>query len=203
MSEFTYQTKVSAQKLENLEWDNTWWEQTGNETARRILYIGDSISCGTRRLITKLSDSEILCDGFGTSKALDNPCLQPSVELFMKQMNKCDGILFNNGLHGFHLSNEEYEKYYDEMLQFLLKTEKPVYVVLTTDDIKHQKQNETVNARNEVAKALAGKYDLPVIDLHTVAINNPDRHTPDGVHFNAEGYELLAKCILESITETK
>lgn len=199
MSEFTYQTKASAQKLENLEWDNVWWEQTANETARRILYVGDSISCGTRRLITSLSNSEILCDGFGSSKALDNPFLKPSIELFMKQMNKCDAILFNNGLHGFHLSTEEYQKHYDEMLKFLVGTGKPVYVVLTTDDIKHQKQNEIVDARNEVAKALAEKYNLPVIDLHTVAVNNTQHHRPDGVHFETEGYELLAKCILKSI----
>ena len=199
MSEFTYETKVSAQKLESLEWDNVWWEQTENETTNRVLYIGDSISCGTRRQITLLSKGEYLCDGFGTSKALDNPYFQPSVELFMKQQNRCDAILFNNGLHGFHLSNEEYEKHYNEMLQFLLKTEKPVYVVLTTDDVRHPQQNEIVNARNEIAKALAKKYQLPVIDLHTVAINNPNCHVPDGVHFNAEGYALLAKCILENL----
>lgn len=199
MSEFTYETKATAQKLETMEWDNVWWEQTANTTARRILYIGDSISCGTRRLITTLSNSEILCDGFGTSKALDNPYLIPAVDLFMKQQNKCDGILFNNGLHGFHLSNEEYEKHYDEMLQFLVKTGKPVYVVLTTDDLKHQSQNEIVDARNEIAKALAKKYNLPVIDLHAVAVNNGECHVPDGVHFNADGYNLLANCILETI----
>lgn len=199
MSEFTYETKNDPKKLETLEWDNVWWEQTANETGRRILYIGDSISCGTRRQITKLSNSEILCDGFGTSKALDNPYLKPSVELFMQQQNKCDTILFNNGLHGWHLSEEEYGKCYEDMLQFLLQTEKTVYVVLTTDDIKHPKQNERAAARNEIAKALAQKYKLPVIDLHTVAVNNPEYHRPDGVHFEGEGYDLLAKCILENI----
>ena len=199
MSEFTYETNDTSRKLETFEWDNVWWEQTANKTAKRIAYIGDSISCGTRRLITSLSKSEILCDGFGTSKALDNPYFKPSLELFMKQQNKCDAILFNNGLHGWHLSDSEYEKYYEEMLLFLLKTEKPIFIVLTTDDITDQNRNEVVKARNETAKVLAQKYHLPVIDLHTVAINNTECHVPDGVHFNAMGYELLAKRILESI----
>jgi len=199
MSEFTYETNDTSKKLETMEWDNVWWEQTANTTSKRILYIGDSISCGIRRCITALSDSKVLCDGFGTSKALDNPYYKSSLELFMKQQNKCDAILFNNGLHGWHLSDEEYEKYYDEMLLFLKETKKPIYVVLTTDDINHHKNNETVRSRNNIAKALAQKYNLPVIDLHTVAINNPECHVPDGVHFNAEGYNLLAKCILESI----
>ena len=199
MSGFTYETNNTSKNLETYEWDNVWWEQTGDETSKRILYIGDSISCGTRRLITNLSNSEILCDGFGTSKALDNPHFQPTLELFMKQQKKCDAILFNNGLHGWHLSNEEYEKYYDEMLLFLLKTEKPIYVVLTTDDITNPSRNERVIERNEIAKVLAQKYHLPVIDLHTVAISNTECHVPDGVHFNTTGYECLAKCILESI----
>lgn len=203
MSEFTYETKSKPRKLESLEsleWDNVWWEQTENETARRILYIGDSISCGIRRHITALSNSEILCDGFGTSKAIDNPYFKPGIELFMQQQNKCDAILFNNGLHGWRLSDEEYGKYYEQMLTFLLKKEKPVYIVLTTDDLQHPNLTERAKARNEVAKALAQKYNLPVIDLHTVAANNPEHHRPDGVHFEDEGYEILAKCILESIS---
>lgn len=124
MSEFTYETNEVLQKLETMEWDNTWWEQTANTTAKRILYIGDSISCGTRHCITALSNAEIVCDGFGTSKGIDNPHLKASIELCMKQQSKCDMILFNNGLHGWHLSNEEYEKYYEELLLFLLKAKK-------------------------------------------------------------------------------
>ena len=199
MSEFTYETNNTSKKLETYEWDNVWWEQTANETAKRILYIGDSISCGTRRLITSLSESKIVCDGFGTSKALDNPFFIPSLELFMKQQSKCDVILFNNGLHGWHLSDEEYEKYYDEMLLFLLKTKKQIYILLTTDDIALPNRMEMAKARNKIATKLAQKYNLPVVDLYTVARSNPELHIPDGVHFKPDGYKLLAKCILESI----
>ena len=199
MSRFTYETNDTLRKLETYEWDNVWWEQTANETAKRILYIGDSISCGARHFITRLSNSEILCDGFGTSKAIDNPYFKPSLELCLKQQSKCDAILFNNGLHGWHLSVEEYEKYYDDMLSFLVKIGKPLFIVLTTDDIAKPQRSEMAKARNEAVKALAQKYNLPIIDLHTVAINNPECHIPDGVHFNDAGNELLAKCILESI----
>ena len=199
MSKFTYESGNRTNALEAYEWDNVWWEQTENQTAKRILYIGDSISCGTRHAITKLTESAVLCDGFGTSKALDNPCFKPAVELFMAQQSRCDLILFNNGLHGWHLTEEEYGKHYEEMLKFLLKAEKKLFVLLTTDDMSSPDHNERAGARNEMAKALAEKYSLPVIDLHTVAVNNPQYHTGDGVHFTAEGYELLAKCILEKI----
>ena len=198
MIHFTFESHDMVNVLETNEWDNTWWEQTEKETTRRILYIGDSISCGIRHYISRISNGEILCDGFGTSKSLDNPYLIPSIELFMKQQSKCDAILFNNGLHGWHLSTAEYGKYYEEMLQYLSLTAKPVYVILTTDDRITPKHNELVIARNEVAKKLAMKYRYPVIDLHTLAINNEQYHT-DGIHFNDEGYELFARCIVEHL----
>ena len=54
-------------------------------------------------------------------------------------------------------------------------------------------------ARNEVALEIAKKYDLPVIDLYTVSINNKDLLTEDGVHFTKAGYEKLAEKILETL----
>jgi lysophospholipase L1-like esterase len=117
----------------------------------------------------------------------------------MKQQNKCDAILFNNGLHGWRLTDEEYGAYYEEMLQFLLKAGKPIYIVLTTDDIKHEDKFDRIIRRNNVAKALAEKYNLPVIDLYSVAISITEHHRADGVHFEVEGNEILAKCILENI----
>ena len=186
--------------LETFEWDNVWWEHTENKEAKRIAYIGDSISYGTRRNITFLSNNTILCDGFATSKALDNPYFVPNLELFFKQMNRCDAILFNNGLHGWHLSLDEYEKHYDDMLSFLTKINKNVFVLLTTDELGNKEHGRIAVERNKVAAKLAKKYGLHVIDQHTISINNKDLYHPDQVHFTKEGYELLAKNILKEIT---
>ena len=60
-------------KLEMFEWDNLWIEHADKEDIKRVLYIGDSISCGVRQVATSISNGEIYFDGFGTSKALDNP----------------------------------------------------------------------------------------------------------------------------------
>ncbi|MBR5519360.1 MAG: SGNH/GDSL hydrolase family protein [Clostridia bacterium] len=199
MGTFTYEPNSTSAKLETYEWDNVWWEQTGNKTAKHILYIGDSISCGTRQHITRLSKSEILCDGFGTSKALDNPYFEPSLDLCIRQGGRYSAILFNNGLHGWHLSDAAYEEHYEKLLTFLLQTNTPVYVVLTTDDMVHPDKTEIVQRRNKIAAKLAEKYRLPVIDLYSVAIQNSDCHVPDGVHFTNQGYELLAKHILEHL----
>ncbi len=117
MSDFTYEPNGTTAKLERFEWDNVWWEQTDSH-ADRVLYIGDSISCGIRRRATEASVNTLLFDGFGTSKALDNPYFQNSVSMFAAQQGKRCAVLFNNGLHGWHLSDDdEYKKLYTQFLR--------------------------------------------------------------------------------------
>ena len=197
MNNFTYESENKTSKLETLEWDNVWWEHTENNIDKRVLYIGDSISCGIRHQITRLSNNNILCDGFATSKAVDNPYFKETLKLFMKQQNKCDAILFNNGLHGWHLSDEEYQKYYDDMLIFLMKQDIPIFVILTTNVTKKE-DSEIVKSRNIIAKAIAQKYNLPIIDLYSVSVEIANLHT-DGIHFESLGYEKLAEYILKFI----
>ena len=199
MSEFTYETSDTSRNLETFEWDNVWWEQTANETSKRILYIGDSISCGTRHCITALSSSEIVCDGFGTSKGIDNPFFIPSLELFMKQQSKCDVILFNNGLHGWHLSDEEYENGYRDMLEFLAAKGKPVYALLTTMLPAEIKRDGIVCERNKIASSVADKLGIPVIDLYSVTKEHTEYYSADNVHLVEDGYKLLARRILDAI----
>ena len=73
MTDFTYAFKDRKERLETYEWDNVWWECADDCETPRVLYIGDSISCGTRRFATEATENTILFDGVGTSKAVDNP----------------------------------------------------------------------------------------------------------------------------------
>lgn len=187
--------------LEMYEWDNTWLEQAPEDSKPRVLYIGDSISCGIRPVINRLSNGRILFDGFGTSKAVDNPYFQEAVRLFGKQQRKRELVVFNNGLHGFHLEDtKEYRDYYEKMIQFLIEEfdKTKMALVLTTSTTKMD--NERIIRRNEVVEMLAEKYRLSVIDLHSVSMECKDMFY-DGVHFNEEGYVRLAKKLLESTYE--
>lgn len=56
--------------------------------------------------------------------------------------------------------------------------------------------NESVN---EITKKPSRKYILPVIDLSPVAVNDPERHIPDGILFDTARCELLARCFLKSL----
>ena len=194
----TYEFCDVSTPLETYEWDDVWFEKTGNGIAKRVLYIGDSISCGVRKNITKLSFDSILCDGYATSKAVDNAHLTTMISLVLSQQTKCDAVLFNNGLHGWHLPDEEYLSGYENAVKFMLsKTKAPLYILLTTT-IKGDR-NDRVIKRNEFAKNVANKYNLQVIDLYDVSQKNINLMCDDGVHFVDACYEIFAQEIIKNI----
>ena len=201
MSMFTYETENTKTPLETYEWDNVWIEQTGNRDAHRVLYIGDSISCNTRRLATECANDEFLFDGFGTSKALDNAYLFDAIRLFVAQLTKVETVIFNNGLHGWHLDDTtEYAEYYEKAIKFLLSEfdGKKIFLVLTTS-VEDREREERVKLRNNVVIELAKKYNLPTIDLYSTAVEYAPLRCPDGVHYNSDGYRKFAAKILEDI----
>ena len=121
MSNYTYEERDVKTPLETYEWDNVWFEHTEIDTPDRVMYIGDSISCVTRKAATAASENKLLFDGFGTSKALDNAYFKESVRIFAAQQGKRRAIVFNNGLHGWHLDDStEYAEYYESFVKFLL-----------------------------------------------------------------------------------
>ncbi len=203
MSSFTYEYSDKQSIYETYEWDNVWIDQANNSKANRVLYIGDSISCATRTTATAYTKGKILFDGFGTSKGIDNPYFKDSLALFSAQLPKIDSVIFNNGLHGWHLDDEkEYPFYYEEMIKFLLEKYKgaPLFVVLTSF-IADEERLKRVKIRNENALKIAKKYNLPVIDVYSVTEKNKNLLSADGVHFTSEGYQIIAEAVVEKITE--
>ena len=198
MSQYTYEHENNNTALETYEWDNVWWEQTAKSDAPRVLYIGDSISCNTRRIATAFSGGEMLFDGFGTSKALDNPYFFDSVRMFARQEEHRDAILFNNGLHGWHLDDDtQYPRLYEETVKFLLKEfEDTPLVILLTTSVADEEREERVKRRNKAATEIAAKYGLSVINLYTASVEAAELRTADGVHFCADGYKKLAEKIV-------
>ena len=201
MSDFTYEFNNRSQSLEKYEWDNVWWEQADVTGVPRVLYIGDSISCATRRVATAAAEGKIFFDGFGTSKAVDNPYFSESVRLFAQQQGEREVIIFNNGLHGWHLDDDtEYIQYYEKLVKFLLREfgETPIVLILTTA-IADEKRNARVIKRNNAVVKLAAAYNLSVVDLYSVVNEHRELLSPDGVHLIPEGYKLLASALLSHI----
>ena len=202
MSDFTYQSAPTKGKYETYEWDNVWLDHANDTETPRVLYSGDSISCGIRRIATAQTGEKIYFDGFGTSKSLDNPWFKESLAIFAQQQPGRKIVLFNNGLHGWHLSHEEqYGQYLEDMILYLKQHFEgtPVAVVLTTW-IADERNLPVVHKRNAAALQVAEKLNVPVIDLYSVSEANKDLIS-DGIHFKEEGYQKLAAAIIARVKE--
>lgn len=190
-------------EFETYEWDNLWIHQTGDESTPRVLYIGDSISQMTRTQATQASENKLLFDGFASSKALDNPYFCDSVALFAKQEKYRNAIIFNNGLHGWHLDDKtQYPLFYEKTVEFLLKEFKdiPLFLVLTTS-VTSEETEKRVRERNEAVKSIAQKYALPIIDLHSVSLEYSHFRKDDGIHYMPDGYKRFAERIVYDLRE--
>ena len=202
MGVFTYEEKNGQSALETYEWDRTWIDQANDRETARVLYVGDSISSAILRVATEVAAGEYLYDGYASSMGLDNPYMLEALKLFVRKEGERRLVLFNNGLHGWHLNDEvEYGRELDrtvgELVEYFGST--PVAIVLTTD-VDDPERSKRVSARNEVAREVAKKYSLPIVDLHPVSVEYASART-DGVHFNAEGYRALAETIVAATKE--
>ena len=202
MSEYTYEYGDNNTTYETYEWDNVWIDHANDLETKRVLYIGDSISGATRSVIRFRGDESVRVDGFATSKALDNPYFKDAVAVFAKQLPKTDIVLFNNGLHGWHLSDDEYRFWYEEMVKFLMVTFKnsKLYVILTTHTL-NENRKDSVPARNRAAEEVAKKYNLPVIDFYSLVYENEGLVSADKVHLAQGGNDILASKILEVVKD--
>lgn len=209
MPRFTYQRNETGNELETYEWDNVWWEHTENSEAPRVLLVGDSISCGYRDILNEQLKGKILVDGFGTSKAVDNPHFLASLRVFMAQMNRCDLVLFNNGAHGWHLTDEKYKESYRRLVESLRAEcgNTPMMLALTIpireskDLTQFEARNERVIARNVAVLSLADEWGLQVLDYYSVLYDKPQLYSQDGLHLTREGYTVLSGLCASRLTE--
>lgn len=207
MNKDTYELQTISTALESYEWDDLWRIKANDLETDRLFLIGDSISRSVRNASAVLFEGEMHVDNLATSKGIDNPYFLPTIELAMKQEPNCKVIHFNNGLHGWHLSEEDYYVHYDALIGELAKKYPDVKIIigLTTplrvqnDVEKIDPRNERVIKRNEMALKIAEKYNLPVCDLYSVLSGTHEYHAVDGVHLKEPGCELLAKTIAEKV----
>lgn len=200
MGVFTYENKDNKSSLETYEWDRTWIDQANDGETTRVLYIGDSISSAILRVATECAAGRYLFDGYASSKGLDNPYLMETLKFFAREEGRRSLVIFNNGLHGWHLDDErEYRELLKSTLAELVAyfDGTPVAVVLTTD-VDDPARSKRVDARNGVAMKVAEELSLPVIDIHGESVRYAACRT-DGVHFNGEGYKALAAQIVAGV----
>ena len=181
--------------LETYEWDQTWIENTEDLVSPRVLYIGDSISIPTRVKLNGTFGGKLRVDGFASSKAADHPFFTESVRLFAaQQAAPYRAVLFNNGLHGWHLDDADaYPRHYERMVTELRALfPQAAFLLLTTTPAADPDRDARVRCRNAAAVKIAEAHGLQTVDLYHADPAPASYLSADGVHFTDEGYRILA-----------
>ncbi|MFK5923945.1 MAG: SGNH/GDSL hydrolase family protein [Verrucomicrobiota bacterium] len=189
------ETKEGVRR-ENTEWCNMWVTSAQKNDKPRILMIGDSITNGYYNSASKALEDKAYGAKFTTSACVADPAFLVQLEGLLSQYSFAV-IHFNNGLHGFTYSEEEYQKGYERALQYIKKKFPSAKLVLalstplkSTSD--KNELNPRVDARNEIVRTLAKKYKAAINDLHSISKGHPEYYS-DPYHYKKVAVELQAQ----------
>lgn len=177
----------------------------------RVLLIGDSVSIGytlnVRALLEgKANVHRIPVNGGATEVGLAN----------MKEWlrgEKWDVIHFNFGLHDAKFASEttqraSREQYADNLRELIkqMKATGAKLIFATTTPVPHDgnisptRRFDSIPARNEVARKVMEENGVAIDDLYALILPVRDQvGRANDVHFEAAGYELIAKQVAASI----
>lgn len=191
---------------ERIEWIDIWVTDADKEDLPRALLVGDSITRGYFGDVEKQLSGKAYCARLTTSKCVSDPSFNDDLQVLLKQY-KFSVIHFNNGLHGWGYSEEQYR---DGLLQTLAAVKKHAgdakFIWATTTPVRESsnlqqfgERTERVKARNKIAAEIMQKHDIPTNDLYGLVEQHSDWHSGDGVHFNGQGKEAQAKQVAASV----
>ncbi len=195
---------------EAIEWCNIWVPETNETALPRALLIGDSITQGYYPKVAEALKGKVTVARITTSKSIGDPVLLAEVALVLGQY-RFDVVHFNNGLHGWGYSEEEYQKHFPELLATIHKhapQAKLIWATITPmrnrEDLSlFDDRTQRVTARNTIAAQIVGREKIAVNDLYGLVKDHPEYWSKDGVHFNSKGTtaesEQVARFILDAL----
>jgi hypothetical protein len=194
---------------EDIEWIDAYMPNTNNSALPRILLIGNSIVRGYYPEVVKLMDGKAYVARLSTSKSLCDPGLNKEIALIMSYY-KFDIVQFNNGLHGFDYTEDDYKKAFPAFVKAIRKaapkaklmwaTTTPIY---TYGNVKSfDPRTERVKVRNQIAfDYISTQKDIKINDLWTLAIDHPEYYqNSDGTHPVAAGFSALAQKVAAELS---
>ena len=105
---------------EDIEWLDVWVPDNSVKDLPRVLLIGDSITKGYYSQVAEKLKGKATVSRLATSKSVGDPALLAEVALVLSQTH-FDVIHFNNGMHGWGYSEQDYQTHFPELLETLKK----------------------------------------------------------------------------------
>jgi hypothetical protein len=193
---------------ESIEWCDIWISHADETNLPRVLLIGDSITRAYYPEVEKKLAGRAYVARLSSSAFISDPVLLKQIEMVLGSM-KFDVIHFNNGMHGWQHSEEEYAAAFPAFLKTIRRgapSAKLIWANTTplkispTNATPQQATDERIAARNDIALRLVQARQIPVDDLHAIALGHPEYHS-DNVHFNDRGIALQAAQVADKIAD--
>jgi hypothetical protein len=195
---------------ENIEWAQFRWNNTHDATLPRVLLIGDSIVVGYNEFVAKALEGKVNVAFYATSKCVGDPAIIKELTCALDNYD-FRLIHFNNGLHGFTNTEEEYGKFlakYTDKLEKLAPDSQLVWAMSTpitevgNPAAMDVDKNDRVLERNRLAAEIMSQRGIPVNDLYSlVAERQSEFSSGDGYHYNEAGRKYLGEHVAEVISE--
>lgn len=199
---------VSAEEpvRERIEWADIWVTDADKDDLPRVLLIGDSITRGYFGEVEKHLAGKAYCARLTTSKCVSDPSFTDEVELLLKHY-RFAAIHFNNGLHGWGYSEEQYGDGLTRTVEAIRKSSGDAKLIWATttpvrvgsDLQKFHERTDRVKVRNQLAAEIVKKRGIPIDDLFGLVSDHPDWYSGDGTHFNGAGKAAQGKQVAESV----
>src|SRR5258706_8901895 len=191
---------------EAIEWCDIWISHANETNLPRVLLIGDSIARDYYGEVEKRLAGKAFVARLATSRFVADPVLLKEIELVLNQ-EKFDVIHFNNGMHGWQHSEEEYRKAFPKLIKTIrahAPKAKLIWATTTplrngkdvTWDTKAHYSDNRIAARNALAAEVMKAEEIPIVDLNEAVRGHPEYHS-DNVHFNGQGVQVLAAQVYE------
>ena len=199
------QAAEPAVKREPIEWCDIWIAHSTETALPRVLLIGDSITRGYGKDVEHQLEGRAYVGRLATSKSLGDGALLEEIALVLRQ-NKFAVIHFNNGMHGWDYTEEEYGRAFPQLLALCKQLAPQARLIWATTtpvregkELKLAPRTERVKARNRLAQELVTKAGIPVDDLFALCVEHPEFSSPDGVHASAKGVAAQATQVAAAI----
>jgi len=192
---------------EEIEWLDVWVPGNSNKERPRVLLIGDSITRGYYSGVADKLKGKATVARLTTSKCLGDPALLDEVKLVLGQA-KFDVVHFNNGLHGWGYTEDEYAQALPELVGAIRKGAPGAKLIwATTTPVREPGKSDLaaaktdrVKARNKLAGEWLAKEKIATDDLFTLTVSQPDWFSGDGVHFNPKGTAALTEQVAKVVS---
>lgn len=200
------QTNLSKLKVirEGTEWCDIWIPSATSDALPRVLLVGDSITKGYYNSAARNLKGKAVCARLATSACISDPAFHMQLAAMFNGYNY-SVIHFNNGLHGFGYTEEEYRVGYEMVLKSIKKEAPKAKLILALStplksNSNSNSLNPRVDARNKIVRELAGKYGAEINDLHAISKGHPAYYR-DAYHYKLEAIELQGKQVGEVVAK--